>query len=111
MNLSLENSLARFFFSNPCNFKKKIPYINLDRTEEKMSSTNETKHVPWYLLPFWAIWRLVAMIVGMTGRLLAVILGFLLMLLGVLVSLTVVGLIIGVPMILLGVLLVVRGLF
>ena len=79
--------------------------------EVEMTNTNESKPVPWYLLPFWAIWRLVAMIVGMTGRLLAVVLGFVLMLLGVIVSLTVVGLIIGVPMILLGVLLVIRGLF
>ncbi len=76
-----------------------------------MSEVNDSRKVPWYLLPFWAIWRLVAMIVAMTGRLLAVLLGFVLILIGVIVSITVIGLIIGIPLILLGVLLVIRGLF
>ncbi len=48
---------------------------------------------------------------GLTGRVVAVILGFVLMLAGLIVSVTVVGLIVGVPMILLGVILVIRGLF
>lgn len=73
--------------------------------------TDNEKRVPWFLWPFWVIWRFLAWIVGITGRLLAVILGFVLMLAGLIVSVTVVGLIVGVPMILLGVLLVIRGLF
>jgi len=73
--------------------------------------TDNEKRVPWFLWPFWVIWRFLAWIVSITGRLLAVILGFVLMLAGLLVSVTVVGLIVGVPMILLGVLLVIRGLF
>ena len=71
----------------------------------------EKKRVPWFLWPFWAIWQLISGIVRLTGRLIAVILGFLLMILGVLVSLTVIGLIIGVPMILFGIMLVIRCLF
>jgi hypothetical protein len=67
--------------------------------------------VPWYLWPFWAIWRLVAWIVLLTGRLIAVVLGGVLMLAGFLVSLTVVGAVIGIPLAILGFLLVLRGLF
>ncbi|MBN1535125.1 MAG: hypothetical protein JW908_00230 [Anaerolineales bacterium] len=75
------------------------------------SNKKKTRRVPWYLLPFWWIWELLAMIVGMTGRLLAIILGLILMIAGVLVSVTIVGLIIGIPLILFGVMLIIRGLF
>jgi hypothetical protein len=75
-----------------------------------MGNVRKTKRrIPWYLLPFWWIWELLALIVRMTGRLVAVILGLVLMIAGVLVSVTVVGLII--PLIFVGVLLVIRGLF
>jgi hypothetical protein len=76
-----------------------------------MSADMDDKNVPCLLWPFWAIWRLIALIVGLTGRLVAVILGLVLMIAGVIISLTVVGLIIGVPLFLLGLLLVFRGLF
>ena len=66
---------------------------------------------PWILWPFVALWRLVALIIEMTGRLVAAILGLVLMIVGVLVSLTVIGLVIGIPLILFGFLLVVRGFF
>ncbi|OGO27769.1 MAG: hypothetical protein A2W33_08840 [Chloroflexi bacterium RBG_16_52_11] len=71
----------------------------------------EENKVPWYLWPFWAIWRLISWIVLVTGRVIAVILGFLLMILGVIISFTIIGLIIGVPLILIGIMLVIRGLF
>jgi hypothetical protein len=71
----------------------------------------EEKKVPWYLWPFWAIWRLISWIVQVTGRVIAVILGFLLMIVGVIISFTIIGLIIGVPLILIGIMLVIRGLF
>lgn len=74
-------------------------------------SVQTKAHVPWFLWPFWALWRLVTWILELTGRLVAVLLGFILMLAGVLVSLTVIGLIIGVPLFLVGILLVLRGLF
>jgi hypothetical protein len=76
-----------------------------------MSKSDERKSVPWYLWPFWAIWRLVTFIFELTGRLVAVILGLLLMIAGALVSLTVIGLVLGVPLIIIGFLLVLRGLF
>ena len=69
--------------------------------------TTEAKHhTPWYLWPFVAVWKLVAIIVEMTGRLLAMILGIVLMLVGVLVSLTIVGAIVGIPLAIVGFLLV-----
>jgi hypothetical protein len=66
---------------------------------------------PWILWPFVAIWRLVALIVEFTGRLVAVALGAALMIVGVVVSLTIIGAIVGVPLAILGFLLVLRGLF
>jgi hypothetical protein len=76
-----------------------------------MSGEAQTKKVPWFLWPFWMVWRLVVWIVGLTGRLLAVILGFVFLVAGLLLSFTLVGLIIGVPMIVLGGLMIIRGLF
>ncbi len=70
-----------------------------------------SKGTPWYIWPFAMIWRLVAAIVEMTGRLVAVILGIVLMVLGVFLTLSVVGAIVGIPLFLLGLLLVFRGLF
>jgi hypothetical protein len=73
---------------------------------------NESKRsVPWYLWPFWLIWKLVVGIIEFTGRIVGAILGLVLMIVGVIVSLTIVGLVIGVPLILFGFLLVVRSLF
>jgi hypothetical protein len=71
----------------------------------------ETKKVPWFLWPFWLIWKLVAGIIEFTGRIVGAILGLVLMIAGVIVSLTIVGLIVGVPLIILGFLMMVRSLF
>jgi hypothetical protein len=76
-----------------------------------MSVASEKKNIPWYLWPFWAVWRLVEIILKLTGRFLAVVLGLVLMIVGVLVSLTVIGAIIGVPLFIIGLMLVFRGLF
>ena len=73
--------------------------------------STDIKRTPWYLWPFVAIWKLLAVIVEMTGRLLAMILGIVLMIVGVLVSLTIVGAIIGVPLAIVGFLLFIRGIF
>lgn len=71
----------------------------------------EEKHTPWIFWPFVALWRLVTWILELTGRLVAVVLGFVFMAIGAILSATVVGAIIGVPLFLFGVLLVFRGLF
>jgi len=65
----------------------------------------------WIFWPFKAFWHLIALIVRLTGRLLAVVIGAVLMLLGVLVSLTIVGAIVGIPLAVVGLLIVLRGLF
>lgn len=74
-------------------------------------TTHERQHISWYLWPFAAIWKLLAVIVEMTGRLVALILGIVLMIVGVLVSLTLVGAIVGVPLAIVGLLLFVKGIF
>jgi hypothetical protein len=48
--------------------------------------TTHAKRIAWYLWPFAALWKLLAVIVEMTGRLVAMILGIALMIVGVLVS-------------------------
>lgn len=74
--------------------------------------TNQTTtRIPWYLWPFAAIWKLLAVIVEMTGRFVAMVLGILLILVGVLVSLTIIGAIVGVPLAIIGLLLLLRGIF
>jgi hypothetical protein len=74
-----------------------------------MSQTSA--RVPWYLWPFWALWRFVTWIVVLAGRLVAVILGGVLMLIGFLLCLTIIGAIIGIPLAILGFLIALRGLF
>ena len=76
-----------------------------------MSQLVKADPVPWYLWPFVALWKLLALILEFTGRVLGVILGLALIIVGIIVSLTVVGAIVGIPLIGLGVLLIMRGLF
>jgi hypothetical protein len=73
--------------------------------------TVDLKKTPWYLWPFAAIWNLVAWIVSLTGRMIAVILGLVFLIVGALLTITVIGAILGIPMIILGLLLVIRGLW
>lgn len=73
--------------------------------------TTHAKHIPWYLWPFAAIWKLLTVIVEMTGRLVAMILGIVLMIVGALVTLTVVGAIVGIPLSIVGLLLFLKGVF
>ncbi len=74
--------------------------------------TTQTKQpIPWYLWPFAASWKLLAVIVEMTGRFVAMALGLVLMLAGVIISLTIIGAIVGVPLAIIGLLLLLRGMF
>jgi hypothetical protein len=79
--------------------------------EEAKVTNKKAKRVPLLLWPFYAIWRLVAFILEVTGRIVGVVLGLVLLILGLLVSLTVIGAVVGVPLIILGLLLILRGLF
>lgn len=73
--------------------------------------TTQKGHIAWYLWPFTALWKLLAIIVEMTGRFVAMVLGFVLILAGGLVSLTIVGAIVGIPLAIIGLLLLLRGIF
>lgn len=69
------------------------------------------RQVPWLLWPFYAVWRLLTSILGITGRILCAILGLALMMAGVAVTLTVVAAPIGIPLAVFGFLLLIRALF
>jgi hypothetical protein len=74
--------------------------------------TTRTKHsIPWYLWPVVALWQLVATIIELVGRFVAILLGFVLFVVGAVVSLTIVGAIVGIPLMLFGGMLVLRGMF
>ena len=83
----------------------------MDSTNLEVEMTTHEKHIPWYLWPFAAIWKLLAVIVEMTGRFVAMVLGIVLFVVGVIVSLTLIGAIVGVPLAFIGLLLFFRGLF
>ncbi|HMD89150.1 MAG TPA: hypothetical protein VKF38_08305 [Anaerolineaceae bacterium] len=72
---------------------------------------NAKRHVPWILMPFYAIWLLIAFIVGLTGRVVGVVLSLALMIAGIVATLTVVGAIVGIPLLLIGFLLLLRSIF
>ncbi len=75
-----------------------------------MSQAKSTSaHWAWW--PLIALWRLLATIVELTGRFVAMVLGLVLMLAGLLVSLTIVGAIVGLPLMVVGLLLTLRGIF
>lgn len=76
---------------------------------EDVMTTTHRHHIPWYLWPFAMIWRLLATIVGLTGRFVAMVLGLVFIIVGVIVSLTVVGAIVGIPMAIIGLLLFLKG--
>ena len=65
----------------------------------------------WIWWPFLALWKLLAAIVGLVGRFVAITLGLALMLAGFLVSLTIVGAIVGIPLFIVGALLALKGIF
>ena len=74
-------------------------------------TTQSKNHVPWYLWPFAALWKLLAVIVELTGRFVAMVLGIVFIIVGVVLSLTIIGAIVGVPLAIIGLLLLLRGIF
>jgi hypothetical protein len=67
--------------------------------------------VPWFLWPFYALWRLVTLILATTGRVVCGVLGIALIIVGGVVALTIVGAPLGIALIALGVLLLIRAVF
>lgn len=75
-----------------------------------MNSTTKDR-VPLILWPVYAIWKLLTLILNVTGRIICALLGLALMAAGVAISLSIIGAIAGVPLAALGFLLAVRALF
>ena len=69
------------------------------------------RQVPVLLWPFYAIWRLLTLILGLVGRLVCALIGIALMIAGVAIAMSVVGAPLGLPLAAFGFLLVVRALF
>ena len=75
-----------------------------------MNEPTET-HVPVLLWPFYAVWRLLSLVLSIVGRLLCSILGIAITIAGVVITMSVVGAPLGIPLASLGFLLLVRALF
>jgi hypothetical protein len=71
----------------------------------------EERGIPWFLWPFYALWRLLTFLLNATGRLVLAVLGIALMVVGLVISLTVVGAPLGIPLAILGFLLLLRAFF
>jgi len=71
----------------------------------------DTTTVRWFLWPFAVLWNLVCVILQLTGRLVAAILGLVLVIVGVILTVTVIGAIVGIPFAILGVMLMIRAVF
>jgi hypothetical protein len=69
------------------------------------------KHTPILLLPFVLIWNILELILKMTGRFMAVILGLAIIIIGVVLCITVIGAVVGIPLILFGSMMMLRGFF
>ena len=67
--------------------------------------------VPILLWPFYAIWRLLTLVVELIGRLLCGLLGIGLMIAGVTITLSIIGAPLGIPLASVGFLLLVRSIF
>jgi hypothetical protein len=70
-----------------------------------------TESTPWFLWPFKALWDLLALIIKLTGRLVAAVIGLAIMVAGFVLTITVIASPIGIPMMVFGFLLMVRGIF
>jgi hypothetical protein len=76
-----------------------------------MVADRKDSAVAWYFWPFVALWRLLAFILKLTGRVVGVVVGLALLIVGIVISLTVVGAIIGIPLAIFGLMLMIRGIF
>ena len=68
-------------------------------------------NVPWILWPFYATWKLLTLILNITGRIICALLGIAMMVAGTAISLSVIGAVLGIPLAAFGFLLTVRALF
>jgi len=73
--------------------------------------TDDERNVPILLWPFYAIWRLVTLVLELVGRMLCAVLGLGIMAAGVVITMSVVAAPIGIPLAIFGFLLIIRALF
>lgn len=73
--------------------------------------TDGDRNVPILLWPFYAVWRLLTLVLELVGRLLCAVLGLGIMIAGVAITISVVAAPIGIPLAIFGFLLVIRALF
>lgn len=73
--------------------------------------TDSDRNVPILLWPFYAVWRLVTLVLELVGRLLCAVLGLGIMIAGAAITISVVAAPIGIPLAVFGFLLLVRALF
>lgn len=78
---------------------------------ERAMDWGQAGSTPWIFWPFVALWRLVATIIEMAGRIVGILLGVILMIVGALLTATIIGAVVGIPLAVFGLLLVVRSLF
>ena len=92
---------------------KRVLVLDYFKEKQTMSSRTHThkQRVSLLLWPFYAIWKLVSFIVGMTGRLVAITIGIALVVVGIVLTLTIVGAGIGLPIGVFGMLLISCGIF
>lgn len=69
------------------------------------------RNVPLLLWPFYAVWRLLTLVLELVGRLVCALIGLTLIAAGVAASLSIIGAIAGIPLASLGFLLLVRSIF
>jgi hypothetical protein len=74
-------------------------------------SANTRKKTPWFLWPFAMVWNLLTWILGLTGRLIAAVLGLLLLIVGIILTVTLILAPVGIPLAILGFLLMLRSIF
>jgi hypothetical protein len=68
-------------------------------------------HVPFLLWPFYAVWRLLTLVLELIGRVFCGVLGLVLMIAGIMITVTVLAAPVGIPVTALGFLLLVRAIF
>jgi len=83
----------------------------LDKQRGESMSRTDNSATAWLLWPFAAVWKLLATILVITGRVLGIILALGLMAVGVALAMTVVGAPVGIPVAVLGFLLMIRSVF
>ncbi|RMF50898.1 MAG: hypothetical protein D6755_00495 [Anaerolineae bacterium] len=76
-----------------------------------MEKKRRKRKTPWIFLPFIWLWELIAWVIGLTGRLIAAVLGVAFMGIGLLLTVTLVAAPIGIPLAIFGFLLMLRSIF